>query len=193
MARPMVCEGHAKQVHDHVRGLPLAYVRLRSALVPSKSWSEHVSGTRSPQSAMAISVWGVMEDMVDRTAQWARLAREHRGVDPLRRIPRPGPLLVLAVESLLRHDETILKLSVAGQYVADMRNLKARSERMLKADRLIHRLDVPCPACETMALYRRDGDEWVVCGACSARWDETHYRRLVKVLAYQVQIMEHRR
>lgn len=192
MARTKVCEGHAKEVHSNVTEFPITYVRLRRALIPSQSRSEHVSGTRAPQAAMSISVWSVMEDMVETVERWAVLAREHRGTEPLVTLGRHGPRLHRSVAALQRHGELLLDLSVAEEYVTDMRRIKSRAEVALKADNLLHRLDVPCPACEIKALVRKDGDEWVLCAACGARWDEQSYQRLVKVLAYQLQIMEHR-
>lgn len=190
MARPVICEGHAKQAHEVVQSLPVYYVRLHGALAPSKVTGEHVSGTRSPKAAMAMPVWSLMEDMVSVSSQWARLAREHRQVAPLAPLRRPGPSLALAVESLLRHDETLLKLSVAGEYARDMRRLQTRADVLLKADRLIHRLDAPCPACELRVLFRKDGDGYVVCASCGASWDEQAYTRLVRVLVWQLQTME---
>jgi ribosomal protein L37AE/L43A len=189
-ARLRVCAGHQHKADDLVRGLPVYYVRLHTALGPAKVVGEHVSGSKPPQAAMSMSVWSVMEDMVTMASRWARRARNLRGVDPLPNIVRPGLLLVRSVESLQRHHELLLAEDGAAHYLADLSKTTHRADVALKQDKLIHRLDAPCPACDHKSLFRKDGDEWVLCGMCGARWDEQAYRRLVHVLAYEIKIGE---
>ncbi len=188
MARPVVCEGHTKAVRSTVSGFPTLYVRLHGALTPSPGQGEHVSGSRDPQAPLNIAVLSLMEDMASTTVYWANLAREHRGVGRMPGRRRDSVRLVYAVEALARHDEKVLDLSVAGEYVSVVARLQRRADVLLREDRLIHRLPAPCPACEMATLIRYDGDEWVLCASCGARWDELSYRRLVHVLAWQMQM-----
>ena len=59
------------------------------------------------------------------------------------------------------------------------------------ADRLVHRLVAPCPACEMrglveLSLTRDDGADHVSCRICGSSWPEAEYRRLTLVLASAV-------
>jgi len=85
----------------------------------------------------------------------------------------PGHLAVDVVFQLVWY---VLLLRLAG-----------KSERTLQTTRLIHHLPAPCPKCDQVRLYRESGDDAVQCGQCGARWCEDDYRRLVHILAYEIQ------
>lgn len=69
--------------------------------------------------------------------------------------------------------------------------LARRVEVAAGADRLVHRLAAPCPACEMRglvetSLIRDDGADHVSCRICGSSWPEAEYRRLTLVLASAV-------
>lgn len=50
-------------------------------------------------------------------------------------------------------------------------------------DRPEYKTGVPCPRCDQLALYRRNGSEWIECGNCEAMMSADEYRQWTVDLA----------
>jgi hypothetical protein len=81
-----------------------------------------------------------MEEMVTATSQWAQVSRDLHHLEPLPEAELPGLRLRHACRCLLRHDDRVLRLSVAARYVTTMGALAERTTALLqhaKADPVV--------------------------------------------------------
>jgi len=74
-----------------------------------------------------------------------------------------------------------------GQFAVDIGQLHNQVTRVLGLTELVHRLPAACPTCDRKALTRHNGHDRVECGSCGRIWTEDEYRRLVGVLASDLQ------
>ncbi len=61
--------------------------------------------------------------------------------------------------------------------------LHDRAQTTLGLTELRHRLPAPCPRCDTMTLYRDNGEAHVYCARCRISYAEDDYERLTLILA----------
>ena len=63
-----------------------------------------------------------------------------------------------------------------------MRDLTRAADGIARTQPQRHRLDVACPEpdCGARELYRDDGTDFVMCGACGTVWTEPQYADLVR-------------
>jgi hypothetical protein len=161
------------------------YVRLRHALAQPvrRALSEQVRSSkpasRTPENVPAQDA---MDALVAKATGWGIIALSHAGLGTLHPMGRESIRLVKAVDALLVHDEGLCRLSIAEEYEADITHARQRALRALHAERLVHRLDAPCPECNCKALIRHDGQDRIKCAVCGTSWDERAYHLLVHIL-----------
>lgn len=85
----------------------------------------------------------------------------------------------------------------ADEWDTELRDQWARLRRTAGHEPLVHRLQVPCPACGLRCLVRHDGDDRVVCDrrstGCGTKWSEETYDALARdVLAAEMERMDER-
>jgi hypothetical protein len=76
-----------------------------------------------------------MEEMVSVTSQWAHVSRDLYHLEPLPDAGSHSAMLRHACRSLLRHDDRLLRLSVAARYVSTMCVLAERAAALLREGR----------------------------------------------------------
>ena len=112
--------------------------------------------------------------------------------DWLRKVTRdhPNPATYRSLTStigyLATHGKRLLATSDAENIGRDIRATHRRLERLVGADRLTHRLTEPCPRCGRKAMQRKDGGEFVRCGACRAWWAWEKFQFLARTYAETV-------
>jgi Zn ribbon nucleic-acid-binding protein len=197
--RPWWCEYHQRQLRDIIGDLENLWqqLHLEARYGTPKTTAARTTRALSPSPAPAI-------DDADQLVRWLNDWDDHwrtRLNHPAAQ-PPPGSWASLKASSsylhahlglILRHDipqlgDNLLELTTplpvlfGEELLATHLQLLKRTSR----DRLIHRLNAPCPSCDMRALYREDGADGVDCGACERHWTEVEYQRLVYVLAEEL-------
>lgn len=115
---------------------------------------------------------------------WARDWREARG--GLERLPEPF-VPALAAWLLRRVDDAMDAHPAIDEFFHDVRRLRGALRSQLgQVDIPEYKNGVPCPKCNTLALYRDNGSTWVECGSCAVMLKDTEYEAHVAALAAQV-------
>jgi hypothetical protein len=151
----------------------------------------HAKVTGSPSGSPA---W----DAADEIIEWARDTEDrlrahlnHSAAARAVRLHGSGAVRVLNLGGSVRYLREWLSALLAAPFAAeagrDAIDLARRAERAAGFDRLVHHLPVPCPSCDTRAMTREDGADQVECRACGRVWTEDDYRRLVVVVAADLQ------
>jgi hypothetical protein len=195
---PVWCPRCSTDIVDAIAGLPAAVGRLPAhgrLRIPAGDGDRRSSGVRIPSPSPSA-------DLRDEVVHWVcRLEerlRQHVGdaapIGP-RRLDVPAlasacRYLVVRRSALLAWDTRSAGPGglVDGQAEAEVVGLSAlqwcrRLTRAAGMDRLVHRLAMPCPACEQRALVRHDGRDEVRCATCGAEWTEDRYQLLARIYA----------
>ncbi len=200
---PVWCSACGAAVVDAVRGLPVDVARLPAHGRLRMPMGERARG----RPGVTVSSPSPAADLVDEVVRWASLLAERlrAHVDDPPHTWRPGqqwmpPALerLTAATSYLVHRRSALlawdtrttapegeldgmaEAEVVGRQAFAWRSRLARAAGL---DRLVHRLAMPCPRCDTRALVRADGDERVQCRTCRAEWTEERYQLLARIYA----------
>lgn len=185
-----VCRSCGLQGQAHLIGLPGQYVNLTLVLAPGSTSDERVTGGSGFASSSPVrdAVLSAMSDL----SRWA-VGREDAARDEITRTPRTprvgaareAVLLDAAVAYLTAYWSPLMTSDLAPALVAAVNGWHQRIDVILGWNVLVHRLPAPCPYCDTMTLYRVDGDSRVRCSRCSRSWLEAEYRHLVRMLLDQ--------
>lgn len=134
-ARPIVCEDHTIEVHSILNRLPRAYAglrRLAAARTLGQRGSDGRPSKKAPFADPSLSISPLMEEMVAATTLWAHIALDLYQLPPLPHHHSHAAMLQDACASLLRHDDRMLRLSVAGRYVTTMNKLDQQAAAVLR-------------------------------------------------------------
>lgn len=182
-----VCRTCGLQAQVDLSGLVSQYVHLRLELAPGSAKSEHVSGGLGFASSSPVrdTVLATMNEM----ALWS-LAREDDARVRLNRPPvvrhanaRESVEFITAVRALTgRWWSPLMTSASALPLVTGATFWHKRCDVILGWNLLVHHLPAPCSYCDTMTLYRLDGDSQVRCRRCQRSWLEAEYRHLVRML-----------
>ena len=126
-------------------------------------------------------------DTADELIRWALRLEDtlrHRLDQPA--TPHAYRTLTEAVAYLRRNGETLLAGPGAARIGQDILDTHRRLERLVGHDRLVHRIQEPCPRCGRKGMRRKDGDELVSCRSCNAVWDWDHFQLLSRAYAETV-------
>lgn len=193
--KPIWCDRHTWDIRDNLLAVPELYVQLHveARHATPKPAGGKVSGSRhEPSPSPRI-------DDADELARWAcdweDTIRHHLAhpAAPVAASGRPRALTE-ATGYLTRHLAQALALDddtdepTGYMLGVDINTTHRRLLRRCRADRLVHDLDPPCPACDHRTLRRDDGDDHVRCSNrdCQETWTEVEYQRLVLILASDV-------
>lgn len=179
-----VCELCARRGRAALREYPWAFAALHLELAPrySSLGGERVSGSAAPAAPMRLHTADVIRDLTAAVLGWEDAARRSLGLSPPSRYSTEHQL-TRAVRTLTRQYERLLPLDGGPRFVGSLLHTRAVYRRVLGWTTLVHHLPAPCPACDTLDLHRRDGEDYVRCHTCGAWWDEHEYGRLVHILA----------
>lgn len=160
---------------------------LLAALVPTSAQATGapVSGSREAPVPLRLGLMSTAETMTSAYALAEDLLREQLRAKPAQRtrpdrwgVPHPVPAderwarsVAFLAGGWLQLLDTEAGRSVAAHLVA----LGAAANRALGRDRLVHRLEAPCPSCNSLTLRRHDGDDRVVCEMCGRTETEETY------------------
>ncbi len=168
------------------------YVRLHMGLEftgSSGALSDKVSGTRvaSPPLRLSMLVAGTTYARV--LSEWASLVRVELSLSvPGRGHVREAHAVVRSADILSpRIDQAC---AISPKSACDLHATAIVARRLLGLTRLVHRLAVPCPDCDLLALYREDGAAYVRCSACGAAWSEELYQSLARVVAAEYSLLD---
>lgn len=178
-----ICERCRVRVERDLRTVPYLYVALHLELPPGRgATSDKVSGTRSPAVPLRLSLLEAGSALADIVNDWTDLVRRHAGFPPDRGgAKREAWRVERGVSVLLPRVDQACLLAAESAVALSTATLTAR--HLLGITRLVHRLAVPCPDCDLLALVREDGSTYVRCRNCGARWSEELYQSLARVIA----------
>jgi ribosomal protein L37AE/L43A len=191
--QPM-CDHHRAKVRDALTGLPVVYVQLEDAMPAGsgvvddgRTGAVKASSAPLPINPQARSL---QDDMLAVTLEAEIATRRKARLSP-RRLPHPYHPHGVELTTLTRRSELLAKhhesmLAADAHYGIEVLRITHAARSLLGYTRLVHRLDVPCPYCDTIAVVRDDGSSWVRCEDCGATFDEQHYGLLVRMVADQL-------
>lgn len=174
---------------------PYFYVHLRASLPQPvhRALAEQVrSGRPGPSSPEFSPAQDAMDLLVSTAERWALSAVVYRRDDlPFRPGEwREGMRFQWFVDYLYDHGEALLGTSLADDYENALAYGTRRARLVLGLDKVVHHLPAPCPTCNTVALFRHNGQEMVRCGFCKAEWNSHQYELLCRVLAAEAAEVE---
>lgn len=190
---PIWCERHQWDIRNNLLALPELYAQLHVEAVHAtpKPTGGRVSGSKhEPSPAPRI-------DDADELARWAcdwedTIRHDLRDTAaPTVASGRPRALTeatrylhVHLTRALALDDETDEPTGL--MFGRDINNTHRQLLKRVRADRLVHELDPPCPGCDLRTLRRDDGDDHIHCTNCREVWTEVEYQRLVLILASDI-------
>ena len=159
------------------------------------STDEKVRASKGVEVPMPISpeVFDLRSAMVTRAELWEARVRVERGIPGVMGHPRRGRLahqgerLAISLRILRDHAAWIEDQPWARTCYRDIDKLRRRARLLIGHDSPIIKVDMPCPACDVVALIRHHGWGYVKCAACETRIDEETYSFAVKVALAQAQ------
>jgi hypothetical protein len=196
-----LCDTCARHVERAIADLPTDYTALNLILGKGSTvGGEPVRMTRELPIPLRPHVEALQREMVTETGLWAGsvaavLNTEWRVAGRV----RPGWLLDRACKLLAAAPSVFLALRdeqhVRWEYghrvlvsrdgldgALEMLRLRHKARAYLGQTRLVHKLPVPCPRCEAMALEREDGSELIECRECARRYTWSEYETLCLAL-----------
>jgi hypothetical protein len=136
-----------------------------------------VAGPRPP---VNVCVLDALREVPVALTGWANVCLQARGREELTTAgKRWGYLLSQALGVLAAEDDVLAYQDVGAHYLVALYGLKRRMTLLTGRDALVHVLSAPCPACHTKRLYRHDGTDTVLCGACGQSWSGGEYDRYI--------------
>lgn len=188
-----ICDTCARHVERAIAELPASYTRLNAILGHGSTvGGEPVRMTRELPIPIRVHVEALQREIVTETEAWAASVADvlhvewtpAGGVRPGWTLDRACHLLSASQSAFfalrdVKHilwdgDERYIAVRDGLDGALSLLRLQHRVRIVLGAARLVHRLPVPCPRCEAMALEREDGTESIDCTDCGTRytWDE---------------------
>jgi hypothetical protein len=194
-----VCERHVERA---LADLPRDYVVLNTLLGKgSTAGGEPIRMTKELPIPIKVHVEALQRDMVREAMAWACSVAEvlnvrfavHGGVRPGWLLSRSCALLSGAPSAFLAlrdckhtrweygHRVVVARDGLDG--ALNLLRLHQKARAYTGQTRLVHRLPVPCPRCEAMALEREDGTDTIDCTDCLRRYTWAEYEKLCLILA----------
>lgn len=184
----VLCRPCEDRGQHQLRELPDLYFELSTAIAAGGQpmADEKPRGSKMPPIPIRADVLDLMADLTEFLESWEDAHRKHAGYSRRDQYGQQQYRMAQAHKYVTAHYESIIEMD--PNFVVEVGMWRWRSRKALQRTKLIHRLPAPCPAdgCDQVALFREDGSDRVQCEACGASWDETEYKRLVYVLAYEI-------
>lgn len=182
--------------------MPADYVTLNALLGKgSTAGGEPIRMTRELPVPIRLHIEALQRDMVRETVSWGTSVAHVLRVNlSLSGSARPGWHLDRACHLIAGAPSAMLALRDEKHIVWEygqrhlvprdgldggltMMALHHRARMFMGHCKLVHKLPVPCPRCETMALEREDGQDSIDCTACDRRYTWQEYEYLCLALA----------
>lgn len=194
------CDTCARHVERAIEALPADYVGLNVILGKGSTvGGEPIRMTKELPVPIRLHIEALQKDIVSEAQVWAGSVAGILKINNSPARTRPGPLLDRSCRLLVRSTSVLFALRDEkhirweyGRRVLVARDgldgglsflrLHHRARTYLGAVKLVHRLPVPCPRCEAMALTREDGGEAIDCGSCGRRYTWAEYEKLCLIL-----------
>jgi hypothetical protein len=159
------------------------------------STNEKVRASKGVEVPMPISpeVFDLRSAIVQCCERWELRVRTERSIPGVMGHPRRGRLahqsqrLELSLTLLTAHAPWAEDQAWGKTCYRDIDKLRRRARLLIGHDSPIIRVDMPCPACDVVALIRHHGWGYVKCANCETRIDEETYSFAVKVALAQAQ------
>lgn len=195
-----LCDTCTRHVERAIEALPADYVSLNLILGKGSTvGGEPIRMTRDLPVPIRLHIEALQSDIVTEAQAWAGSVAGILKINNSPARSRPGPVLDRSCRLLARSTSVLFALRDEkhirweyGRRVLVARDgldgglallrLHHRARTYLGAVKLVHRLPVPCPRCETMALTREDGSDAIDCGACGRRYTWDEYEKLCLIL-----------
>ena len=186
-----ICSYCRPRVARDLTNAPRMYVQLHLGLelTGSGALSDKVSGTKTASPPLRIGMLDAGSAYARVLSHWTSLVRVELGLS----VPHTGRIreswsVVRSADILTpRIDQAC---AISPQSACDLYATAIVARRLLGLTRLVHRLMVPCPDCDLLALYREDGAAYVRCSACGAAWSEELYQSLSRVIAAEYELLD---
>lgn len=181
------CTAGYERLEQHIAELPALSDWLHANL-PTGGNGEH-DGSKRTKGEPPIPIRDEVHDHIveirDVLASWASNVAEERSlIGPQDNDPTKTATFLV----------THLPWSVEQPWVEDLATEVAELSRtghgLAPSRPRTYRLPAPCPSCDALELYRKDGDDYVSCQSCGRLWTEAEYVRLVVVLAGELDLPE---
>lgn len=196
-----LCDTCTRHVERALGELPGDYTKLNLILGKGTTvGGEPVRMTRELPVPIRLHIEALQRDLVREADAWARSVANVLNVTWTTGRVRPGWRLDRACQLLSGSTTAFLALrdekhviwECGHRYIAardgldgaqNFLRLHQRCRVFLGYTKLTHRLPVPCPRCEAMALEREDGSDLIECRECNRpyTWDEYEHLCLVLV------------
>lgn len=196
-----LCDTCTKHVERAIGELPTDYVTLNTLLGKGSTvGAEPITMTKELPVPIRLHIEGLQRELVAETVNWATSVAHVLNIDwsPPGRT-RPGWHLDRACRLLARAPSAFLALRDEKHIVWEhgqrrvvardgldgaltLLRLHHKARAFMGKTKLVHRLPVPCPRCESMSLEREDGQDNIDCTACDRRYTWAEYEYLCLAL-----------
>lgn len=185
------CCGRLHSSLAHADAQRVALLDAAESLAPSLSQAAGsvVSGSRTPPAPLSIGRASLADDLLRLYTTVEDHLRDQLGAQSAIRWVRMGDRTVAVRESAqwsralayVRAGWAALLVAEAGRLLAEqLMAMTISASRALGTDRLVHRLEAPCPSCNALSLRRFDGADRVECEMCGRTETEETYAWLAK-------------
>jgi hypothetical protein len=174
--------------------LPTDYVTLNTLIGKGTTvGGEPIRMTRELPVPIQLHIEALQRELVRESVNWATSVAHVLNIDwSITGPARPGWHLDRACRLLVRAPSAFLALHDEKHYVwehgqrhlvardgldgaLNLQRLHHKARTFMGNRKLVHRLPVPCPRCESMALEREDGQDTIDCTDCRYTWQEYEY------------------
>jgi ribosomal protein L37AE/L43A len=186
-----MCDHHTGKVLEALRAMPVQYGHLRGMTSGAgiDDGSKHTKGDAAPV-PINVQARSLQDDMLALTleAHDAVARRAKLSLPPKRHPHHPHGVEWVTITRRCRvlAAHHVVMIEADARYGVEALRIHHAIRSLLGETRLAHRLDPPCPYCDTIALVREDGSSWVRCENCGAAFDDKHYGLLVRMVADQL-------
>lgn len=197
-----LCDACVRDLARAITALPRDYAVLNTLLGKGRADGEVVHMTKELPVPIRTHIEALQREIVTEADNWARSCADVLRVDwDLPGRARPGWVLQRACALLFRAPSVFLALrevkhtrwESSSRRVLVVRDgldgalVLLRLHHLARVHcgqaRLVHRLPVPCPRCDSMSLEREDGDDHIDCTECARRYTWDEYQKLCLILA----------
>lgn len=195
-----MCDYHVGKVVEALGDMPKLYVRVEDAMAAGTGVvDDGATHTKAAAAPLPINpqARALQDDMLAVTLEAEIATRRKARLSPRRRPhpyhPHGVELVTLTRRCKMLETHSASMLEADTYYGVELLRIAHAVKALLGENKLVHRLDVPCPYCDTIALVRDNGSSWVRCEECNATFSEESYGLLVRMVADRVPTQPKRR
>jgi ribosomal protein L37AE/L43A len=171
-----VCESCRYSVERDLTSAPYYYVQLHLELIPSRSPTEKVSGSKTPPLPLRLTMLTAANTYAEVLTEWESVVAKAENLSTPSTWVRESFAVQRAAKLLTPRIRSACQYSPDHALALQRTSIVAR--RLLGLTRVTHRLAATCPNCACFGLRREDGSSLVRCVQCNSAWTEDVYTRL---------------